>query len=113
MDSLSRHANLVDQEANAFLVSEAMQWRRETLDRINKAEKDRATKQLMAALAWLGLDNIPYCGQAHQDNLRDRLVKDCCDGTTDWVLKHPRMRAWLQNGRGPSVLWLNGIPGSG
>jgi hypothetical protein len=90
-----------------------MKWRREALDGISKTEKDRCTMQLTAALAWLGLDNIPYCGQAHQDNLRDRLVKECCDGTTDWILNHSRMRAWLQNGRGPSVLWLNGIPGSG
>tara|TARA_R110002003_G_scaffold235_13_gene17048 strand:+ start:4552 stop:5622 length:1071 start_codon:yes stop_codon:yes gene_type:complete len=113
LDSLTRHAKLVDQEANAYLVSETLQWRKEALDSITKTEKDRSTTQLTAALAWLGLDTVPHCGQAYQDNLLDRLVSDCCDGTTDWILKHPRMRVWLQNGRGQPLLWLKGKPGSG
>jgi hypothetical protein len=90
-----------------------MQWRREALDTVSKAEKDRSTVHLTSALAWLGLDTLPHCGQGYQDDLRDRLVENCCDGTTEWILKHSRMRAWLQNGRGQPVLWLNGKPGSG
>ena len=113
LDSLAKHATIVDQEANAYLISETMQWRREALQSVAKTEKDRSTAQLTAALAWLGFDTIPHCGQAYQDNLLNRLVHDCCDGTTDWILKHQRMRAWLQNGRGPPLLWLKGKPGSG
>jgi hypothetical protein len=90
-----------------------MQLRRDALEAVSKAEKDRSTAQLTSVLAWLGLDTVPHCGQGYQDNLRDRLVEDCCDGTTEWILKHPRMRGWLQNGRGQPVLWLNGKPGSG
>jgi hypothetical protein len=90
-----------------------MKWRKEALERVTKSEKERSTVHLMSALAWLGLETIPYCGQGHQDDLRDRLVENCCDGTTEWILKHPQMRAWLQNGRGQPVLWLNGKPGSG
>ncbi|KAF7670744.1 hypothetical protein GT037_011195, partial [Alternaria burnsii] len=113
LDSLAKHATLIDQEANAYLVSETMLWRREALQVVAKTEKDRSTAQLTAALSWLGLETVPHCGQASQDNLLDRLIKDCCDGTTDWILKHQRMRQWLQNGRGGPILWLKGKPGSG
>jgi hypothetical protein len=90
-----------------------MLWRREALQVVEKTEKDRSTAQLIAALSWLGLEAVPHCGQAYQDNLLDKLIKDCCDGTTDWILKHQRMRQWLQNGRGGPILWLKGKPGSG
>ncbi|KAH8698037.1 hypothetical protein GQ44DRAFT_832316 [Phaeosphaeriaceae sp. PMI808] len=113
LDSLERHARVVDQDANAYLISETMQWRLEALQHVAKTEKDRSTTQLTAALAWLGLDAVPHCGQAYQDNILNRLIHDCCGGTTDWILKHQRMRAWLQNGRGPPLLWLKGKPGSG
>ncbi|KAH7068217.1 hypothetical protein BKA63DRAFT_109499 [Paraphoma chrysanthemicola] len=113
LESLTRHAKLVDQEANAYLISETLHWRKEALDSVAKVEKERSTTQLVAALAWLGLDTVPHCGQAYQDNTHDRLVADCCDGTTEWILKQKAMRSWLQNGRGPSTLWLKGKPGSG
>ncbi|KAB2109040.1 hypothetical protein AG0111_0g2533 [Alternaria gaisen] len=113
LDSLAKHATLIDQEANAYLVSETMQWRREALQDVAKTEKDRSTAQLTAALAWLGLETVPHCGQAYQDNLLHRLINDCCDGTTDWILRNQRMRQWLQNGRGGPILWLKGKPGSG
>jgi hypothetical protein len=113
LESLEKHATLIDQEANAYLVLETMQWRREALQAVAKTEKDRSTAQLTAALAWLGLETVPHCGQAYQDNLLHRLINDCCDGTTDWILKHQRMRQWLQNGRGGPILWLKGKPGSG
>jgi hypothetical protein len=113
LDSLERHATLIDQEANAYLVSETMQWRREALQAVAKTEKDRSTAQLTAALSWLGLEAVPHCGQAYQDNLLDRLVNDCCEGTTNWILKHKRMKPWLQNGQGSPILWLKGKPGSG
>ncbi|KAL1798027.1 hypothetical protein ACET3X_004633 [Alternaria dauci] len=41
LDSLAKHATLIDQEANAYLVSETMQWRREALQSVAKTEKDR------------------------------------------------------------------------
>lgn len=90
-----------------------MQWRREALEAVTRTEKDRSKMQLAAALSWLALEDVPHCGQAYQDNLLHRLVYDCCEGTTDWILRHEQMRAWLQNRRGSPVLWLKGNPGSG
>ncbi|KAH7092161.1 hypothetical protein FB567DRAFT_434738, partial [Paraphoma chrysanthemicola] len=64
LESLTRHAKLVDQEANAYLISETLHWRKEALDSVAKVEKERSTMQLVAALAWLGLDTqftVLYC----------------------------------------------------
>ncbi|CAN9342142.1 unnamed protein product [Alternaria alternata] len=113
LDSLAKQATLIDQEANAYLVSETMQWRREALQAVAKTERDRSTAQLTAALAWLGLETVPHCGQAYQYNLLHRLINECCDGTTGWILEHHDMRQWLRNRRGHPILWLKGKPGSG
>ncbi|KAF1849355.1 uncharacterized protein K460DRAFT_404584 [Cucurbitaria berberidis CBS 394.84] len=113
LESMSRHAKLVDQEANAFLISETMQWRKDAREAANRAEKDRRVVQLTASLAWLGVENVPHCGQSYQDNSLNTLTNDCCPGTTDWIMKHQKMQAWLQDGRGSSTLWLKGKPGSG
>lgn len=113
LDSLSRHASLIDREANAFLISETMQWRKEAREAAIKAEKERLITQLTAALTWLGVENVPHCGQSYQENYLSTLINDCCPGTTDWIMKHREMKAWLQDGRGPTTLWLKGKPGSG
>lgn len=110
---MSKDANLIDQEANALLISETMQWRNEALEAAVKAEKERSTAQLTAAITWLGIDNVPHCGQLYQDNHFNRLANDCCPGTTDWIIGHQKNKSWLQDGRGPSTLWLKGKPGSG
>ena len=108
-----RHTNLVDQEANAFLIYETMQWRKDAREAAVRAEKDRLIAQLTASIAWLGMENVPHCGQSYQENTLNTLTNDCCPGTTDWIMKHQKMKAWLQDGRGPTVLWLKGKPGSG
>lgn len=113
LDTLTKNAALIDQEANAYLVSEAMDWRRDTLQAVAQKKKVRLTAQLAATLVWLQLDTVSHYGQAYQDNRFQRLINSCCDGTTDWIIKHTRMRAWLQNGRGQPTLWLKGKPGSG
>ncbi|KAF2129964.1 hypothetical protein P153DRAFT_356631 [Dothidotthia symphoricarpi CBS 119687] len=111
--NLRTHIDLVDREVNAHLISETMKWRREATAVAEKEEKERAVTQLVATLDWLGVDKIPYCGQSYQENTLDKLIRECCPGTTDWLIKNKAMKGWLQNRRGQSVLWLKGKPGSG
>ncbi|KAF1952459.1 hypothetical protein CC80DRAFT_479208 [Byssothecium circinans] len=113
LDSLSRHSDLVDREANAFLITETMRWREDALQAAAHREKERLTTQLTSTLAWLGLDSMPHCGRNQQQNEFDKLIHDCCPGTTDWILNHPKMRTWMRNGQDQSTLWLKGKPGSG
>ncbi|KAH7385941.1 hypothetical protein BKA66DRAFT_403042, partial [Pyrenochaeta sp. MPI-SDFR-AT-0127] len=67
LDSLSRHASLIDREANAFLISETMQWRKEAREAAIKAEKERLITQLTAALTWLGVENVPHSITVHPE----------------------------------------------
>ncbi|KAF2642645.1 hypothetical protein P280DRAFT_395523 [Massarina eburnea CBS 473.64] len=113
LDSLSRHSDLVDREANAFLIAETMRWREEASHTATRTEKERLATQLTAALAWLNLDSIPHCGQSQQDNHLDKLTRDCCAGTTEWVLRNPKIKACINDGRDQYTLWLKGKPGSG
>ena len=69
--------------------------------------------QYAATLAWLHLDSTVHGGQHEQEDILDKLTNDCCPGTTEWILKHQRMKAWLKDGRSSPILWLKGKPGCG
>jgi hypothetical protein len=73
--------------------------------------KEKAAMQSNASVAWLNLDNAN--GQHEQEDILDRLTSDCCTGTTEWILKHQKLKSWLKEGRTSPTLWLKGKPGSG
>lgn len=112
LDSLSRHSDLVDREANAFSIAETMKWREEALQEASLKEKQRLTAQLTAAMDWLNPDKLT-CRRYQQEDILDKLISDCCPGTTEWILRHPKMKTWLKHGPGQATLWLTGKPGSG
>jgi hypothetical protein len=113
LNSLSKHSDLVDREANALAIAQAIKWREDALQTAATRTKDRSATQLAATLAWLSLDNTAHCTQNEQENVLDKLTSDCCANTTEWILQHQRMRVWLRNGRSAPVLWLKGKPGCG
>lgn len=113
LTSLQAHIDLVDREANAHLISETMQWRKEAIVAAERDEKERIATQLAATIDWLGVDKIPHCGQSYQENTLDRLTRECCPGTTDWLIKNKKMNTWLRHSGGKTVLWLKGKPGAG
>jgi hypothetical protein len=55
LESLERHTRLVDQEANATLISETMAWRKEAREAAKRSEKERLTMQLSSVIQWLGM----------------------------------------------------------
>ncbi|ORY13015.1 hypothetical protein BCR34DRAFT_600139 [Clohesyomyces aquaticus] len=111
LESLSQHTDLVDREANAYLISETMQWRQEALQAAAREAKQRIADQLAAVIAWLGLDNAPHCGRGCQEDVLNRLVDECYAGTTEWVLQHDQIKTWM-SGQGLATLWIKGKPGS-
>jgi hypothetical protein len=113
LESLSRHADLIDREANAFLIAETMQWRQEALKDAAKKDKERLVAQLNSVLAWLRIDSAPYCSQEYQEDALDRLSDDCYAGTTEWILQNHKVRTWLKPGYAQPILWIKGKPGSG
>lgn len=95
------------------MIAETMQWRKEAIEETARREAERTATQLDAVLTWLNLETLPHCGQYNQDDILDRLANECYAGTTNWIVKHPKMRSWLKNDRSLSTLWLKGKPGAG
>lgn len=70
-------------------------------------ERHQKTQQLQAVLNWLeARDSV-------QDEKFQWLEGRRFEGTSQWALKSPKIKSWLQREHGSSVLWLNGKPGSG
>ena len=117
LQSLIRHRDLIDQEANVTNIVEAKVWRGQQLEQIrqwradraedlDKAERERLAAQTRDVVVWLG------AGQEQEDILT-RLLK-ACDGTEGhWALQEPMILSWLDHRRDNQCLWLQGKPGAG
>lgn len=118
LDSLRKHRDLIDAEANAIDIAEAKAWRSTQMDDIRqwraeraydieKIERERLASQTKEAVAWFGANE----GQ------EDIFVKlsNMCDASNDhWILEDRTVISWLgQGSRDHSVVWLNGKPGAG
>lgn len=117
LESLKKHRDLVDQEANAIDISEAktwrseqlnhiMQWRAERADEIDRAERERHFAQTREAVAWLDA-----C-EEHEDTLT-RMLRASTTTASHWALEAKSILSWIGQSRDLPVLWLNGKPGAG
>jgi hypothetical protein len=97
----------VDKEANAFHISQAAEMRSRAAKEISESEKHRSSSQMQAVNVWLGTNLASL-----YDEL-DRLARTCYPGSTDWIIKSSKMKAWLQNRAGQPICWLVGKPGAG
>lgn len=117
LESLRKHRDLIDQEANAISIAEAKAWRNIQLDQIrqwraerthdiDKKERERLASHTRETVAWFGASE-------DQEDHYTRISK-ACDGTEGhWALKEPSIVSWLDQTRDNPVMWLNGKPGAG
>ncbi|PVH83786.1 hypothetical protein DL98DRAFT_652239 [Cadophora sp. DSE1049] len=107
LEDLAVHSDLVDKEANSFHISQAAEMRSRAAKEISESERHRSSSQMQAVGVWLDT-NLALL----HDEL-DRLAQHCYPGSTDWVIKSSKIKAWLQNGAGQPICWLVGKPGAG
>lgn len=107
LDSIARTSEQIDKEAAALDIIQAAESRRALIESAAEHERRQQTQQLQAVLNWLEVKDSDQ--EAKLEWLQSRRF----DGTSQWALKSPKIRSWLQRGHGSSVLWLNGKPGSG
>ncbi|KAK8031326.1 hypothetical protein PG990_001060 [Apiospora arundinis] len=107
LDSITRTSDQIDKEAAALDIIQAAKTRRSLLEAAMEYERRQQTQQVQAVLEWLEVRDSDQ--EAKLEWLQSRRF----DGTSQWVLKSPKIRSWLQRGHGNSELWLNGKPGSG
>lgn len=107
MESICRASDQIDREAAALNIAQTAEWRRKEADDAKQREDRWHTQQLSTILDWL------ESRDSEQELKLEALRSRCYDGTCQWVTQSSKIRSWLQRGRGGSVLWLNGKPGSG
>lgn len=117
LESLRKHRDLIDQEANAIHIAESKalrnmqfdhirQWRADHALDIDEKERERLSSYIRETVAWLG---------ASEDQ-EDHYIKHskACDGSNGhWVLQNPSIVSWLDQSRENPVVWLHGKPGAG
>lgn len=111
LESLSRHSDLVDREANALLIEQTMQWREQSFQDMERRDQERAASQVTAVQNWLGIRD-DRTEDSQEDHL-DRIASQAYPGTADWILQHQKMKSWLKKDTRSPILWLKGKPGSG
>lgn len=105
--SLAHHSELVDKEAVAVNISEAVERRRLDAQRWDKQEVEWRATKLRVVMCWLGPDRTPP-----EDEL-DKISRDCLPGSCDWVINHPNIKPWLVDDKSNALVWLHGKPGAG
>ncbi|KAL7792442.1 hypothetical protein V8C37DRAFT_416340 [Trichoderma ceciliae] len=106
----------VDSAANAYNIheanferQEARKWREFSLREIAQQEKEESMAQFRAILSWLEMKST------EQEDIFDNHFNeaDQYQGTCDWIIKHPKISAWLRNQPDQQFIWVKGKPGAG
>lgn len=105
--NIAKTSDLIDKQATTHHILEVKKWREKSLEDSKDLEARRMSEQRQAVLNWLGIEV-----QTQKEKL-DWLNARSHEGTSTWIVKHPKFRSWLQRGRGGPFLWIHGKPGSG
>ncbi|KAI1180456.1 hypothetical protein F4777DRAFT_530453 [Nemania sp. FL0916] len=107
LKSITYTSELIDKEAVSLDIIEAAEKRQRDQDTSKAREIQWEFEQRQKVLDWLQME------ESNVEDKLDWLRNRCYEGTSQWVTKSSKLRQWLQRGRGPNLLWLNGKPGSG
>ncbi|KAG4295211.1 hypothetical protein FPRO06_01795 [Fusarium proliferatum] len=109
LQNIIQTSELLDKEAVSLDISQTWEWRRKSLEDAKKWEERWDSEQYNRVTRWLEAGDSKLDQEPKLERLRDH----CREGTSQWLTKSGPVRSWLQFGRGHSVLWLYGKPGSG
>lgn len=116
IEDLKKHEDLVDKIAIAVNLAEERKmrenleaWRKEALEKLAKDEAEQTAAQYFAVVGWLRLD------ESDQLKIFDSIASEASNnpGTCDWILKQPKISAWMRRSREAGFLILYGHPGTG
>jgi hypothetical protein len=88
---------------------EHLEWREESLDKINREEKVQASKEYRSILSWLKVDETEQTQIT--ETISDEELK--YPQTSAWLTSDPKIKSWLRNRPEQPLLWLLGNPGCG
>ncbi|GAP90443.1 putative NACHT domain protein [Rosellinia necatrix] len=104
--NIEKHSQMIRSEVTIEHLREAHEARAHGLDALRRVEEAQAAqkfKYLEAAI-----------NPCFYDDELDRLRRECCRGTTRWLLQNPSLSQWLNvSSSAVNMIWLRGIPGAG
>ncbi|EMD86414.1 hypothetical protein COCHEDRAFT_1116517 [Bipolaris maydis C5] len=100
LKNLAYHGGLVDKEAAAAEISEAVRQTWADLARQLQAK-------IQKVLAWLETN------ETFQADILERYMGDYLPGSCEWFVQHNETQLWLGDSAKNSLLWLCGKPGAG
>ncbi|KAI1173029.1 hypothetical protein F4777DRAFT_601066 [Nemania sp. FL0916] len=103
--SMAAHRQQFDQEADTIDIIESKQQRERLAALVTAQERERIQLQRQSVIAWLALDSLP------QDDHREILLRDCLQGSCDWIIKQQKVASWIEINSEMPVVWLYGKPG--
>jgi len=114
LSDLSRHAEVVDKEANTQNILNTQKWIRDVrswrdgnIADITRLEKEQSLTQYQWMLSWLEMK------EAEQDEIFQLLSNNSRHGTCEWIVRNPTIKNWMRRQREQLFLWVKGKPGSG
>jgi hypothetical protein len=107
LKNLERSKDLLMQAADVAHFQEAQETRLFWVkDYEERRERDKKAR-MVAVIEWLSSDHTYRVKQQALRRIRSHLPQ-----TTQWILKDPRIKDWLEHSEIPTF-WLCGIPGAG
>ena len=107
LDRLAYHTALLDKEAAAIDISDAVRRSKEDSERWELQEREWQATKLRAVLAWLKTD------MSNPEEIYDRHCRDSVPDSCAWFMLHESMKLWQNDGADYTLVRLTGKPGAG
>ncbi len=107
LSRLAYHNELLDKEALAADISNAVKHNKEEAENWEQQEREWEALKVRTVLSWLETS-----GPLPEDTL-ERHSQYCLPSSCDWFIQHEQTQSWLKDGTGNALLWLYGKPGAG
>ena len=107
LESLARHADLVDKEAVSISIIEAKAWRERAIEESQKRDAEKAAVHRQMVINWLRPQDF-----LQEDELVAQLDRGH-EGSCSWIVQNSTFQAWKRLDTQSKVIWLKGKPGSG
>lgn len=107
LESLAYHSELLDKEAVAVNISDALARSTKDVGRWEQQEREWQAHKVRTVLSWLATDESP------SEDILDRHTRDCLPDSCEWFIQHHKTQLWLKDGKENALFWLYGKPGAG
>ncbi len=107
LDRLAYHSGLLDKEAKAIDISEAIRRSREDSKQWELQEREWRATKLRGALAWLKTD-VSDPEETYNRHCQESIPDSCT-----WFMLQDKMQLWQKDGAEHTLVRLTGKPGAG